>query len=220
MSPCGKALKRSSGTQWPLWTDSDLWQNVGVEREQIGALRGAAIVFSTPTRLKSLPLISTFCSIRSAILTPWQTPSLRRFFAATGSQIDRTEVPRGYCNLKTGSIHMPLFASLQRAAGYCASLAHEVSHWAEAAHRLDRFNRFNVRKLYAFEELVAEIGNCMLCALLGLEPEFDQSTADVEGWLKALNEENRVIFRAASEAQKAVDYIMAYFTQVDRMVAE
>jgi antirestriction protein ArdC len=67
---------------------------------------------------------------------------------------------------------------------------------------------------------VAEIGNCMLCAQLGLEPEFDQSAAYVDGWLKALKEDNRAIFRAASEAQKAVDYIMAHAAQVDRMAAE
>ncbi len=42
----------------------------------------------------------------------------------------------------------------------------------------------------------------------------------VEGWLKALKEDSRAIFRAASEAQKAVDYIMARVAQVDRMAAE
>ncbi len=60
----------------------------------------------------------------------------------------------------------------------------------------------------------------MLCAQLGLEPEFEQSAAYVEDWLKALKEDNRAIFRAAPEAQKAVDYIMAHAAQVDRLAAE
>lgn len=110
--------------------------------------------------------------------------------------------------------------TFHRAAGYYGTLAHELTHWTGAAQRLDRFSRFNDRKAYAFEELVAEIGNCMLCAQLGLEPAFDQSAAYVEGWLKALKEDNRAIFRAASKAQKAVDYIMARATQLDRMAAE
>ncbi|MEO1194221.1 MAG: zincin-like metallopeptidase domain-containing protein [Pseudomonadota bacterium] len=76
------------------------------------------------------------------------------------------------------------------------------------------------RKAYAFEELVAEIGNCMLCAQIGVEPEFDQSAAYVEGWLEAMKEDSRAIFRAASEAQKAVDYIMARTAQADRLAAE
>jgi len=36
------------------------------------------------------------------------------------------------------------------------------------------------RKAYAFEKLVAEVSNCMLCAQIGVEPEFDQSAAYVE----------------------------------------
>jgi antirestriction protein ArdC len=75
--------------------------------------------------------------------------------------------------------------------------------------------RFNDRKAYAFEELVAEIGNCMLCAQIGVEPEFDQSAAYVEGWLEVMKEESRAIFRAASEAQKAVDYIGGAICRVE-----
>jgi antirestriction protein ArdC len=53
-----------------------------------------------------------------------------------------------------------------------------------------------------------------------VEPEFDQSAAYVEGWLQAMNEDSRAIFRAASEAQKAVDYIMERTARADRMAAE
>ena len=44
---------------------------------------------------------------------------------------------------------------------------------------------------------------------IGVEPEFDQSASYVEGWLAAMKGDNRAIFRAASEAQKAVDFILA-----------
>ncbi|WP_370315957.1 zincin-like metallopeptidase domain-containing protein [Roseivivax marinus] len=81
------------------------------------------------------------------------------------------------------------------------------THWTGADKRLERFKRFNDRKAYAFEELVAEIGACMLGVQIGVEPEFDQSAAYVEGWLQAMKDDKRAIFRAASEAQKAVDYI-------------
>jgi len=58
------------------------------------------------------------------------------------------------------------------------------------------------------EELVAEIGACFLGARIGVAPEFGQSAAYVEGWLTALKEDKRSIFRAASEAQKAADYLL------------
>ena len=44
--------------------------------------------------------------------------------------------------------------------------------------------------------------------------------AYVEGWLEAMKEDSRAIFRAASEAQKAVDYIMGRTAQADQMAAE
>ena len=64
-------------------------------------------------------------------------------------------------------------------------------------------------KAYAFEELIAEIGNCLICATLGLTPDFVQSGAYIEGWLKAMKDDNRAIFKAASEAQKAMDFVLA-----------
>ena len=54
---------------------------------------------------------------------------------------------------------------------------------------------------------MAEIGQCLLFRTLGLTASIDQSAAYVEGWLKALAEDKKAIFRAASEAQKAVDLI-------------
>ena len=115
---------------------------------------------------------------------------------------------------------MPPIGTFHRAAGYYGTFAHELTHWTGATKRLDRLGRFNDRKAYAFEELVAEIGNCMLCAQIGVEPEFDQSAAYVEGWLEAMKEDSRAIFRAASEAQKAVDYIVDRTARADQMAAE
>ena len=103
---------------------------------------------------------------------------------------------------------MPPIATFHAAQGYYGTLAHELTHWTGGDKRLERFKRFNDRKAYAFEELVAEIGACMLSVRLGVQPTFDQSAAYVEGWLKALKEDKRAIFRAASEAQKAADFIM------------
>ena len=76
------------------------------------------------------------------------------------------------------------------------------------AKRLERIKKFANREAYAFEELVAEIGACFLGAQIGVAPEFGQSAAYVEGWLKALKEDKRAIFRAASAAQKAADFVL------------
>lgn len=75
--------------------------------------------------------------------------------------------------------------------------------------RLDRklLNGFG-SKDYAREELVAEMGSAFLCAALGIEPSVRH--ADYIGsWLEVLREDNRAIFRAASLASRAADWLLA-----------
>lgn len=48
----------------------------------------------------------------------------------------------------------------------------------------------------------------MVCAQLGLTPDFGQSAAYVASWLRALKDDKRMIFKAATEAQKAADWLM------------
>jgi antirestriction protein ArdC len=81
-------------------------------------------------------------------------------------------------------------------------------HWTGSEKRLERIKKLANREAYAFEELVAEIGACFLGAQIGVAPKFGQSAAYVEDWLTALKEDKRAIFRAASEAQKAADFVL------------
>ena len=135
-------------------------------------------------------------------------PALDAFFAATGADIRTSDEPQAYYNPVADFIHMPPIATFHNAAGFYATLAHEATHWTGHKSRLDRLGRFTDRKAYAFEELIAEIGNCMTCARLGLTPDFDQSGAYVQSWLRALKDDKRLIFKAASEAQKAAEWLM------------
>jgi len=141
-------------------------------------------------------------------------PRLDAFFAATGAEIRVTDEPQAYYNPQADYIHMPPISSFHDATGFYATLAHEACHWSGHGSRLDRLSRFAERKAYAFEELIAEIGNCMLCAQLGLIPDFGQSAAYVESWLRAMQHDKRMIFKAATEAQKAADFLLACAGQV------
>ena len=135
-------------------------------------------------------------------------PALDAFFAATGADIRTSDEPQAYYSPAEDYVHMPPIATFHSAAGYYATLAHEATHWTGHKSRLDRFSRFNDRKAYAFEELIAEIGNCMTCAQLGLTPDFAQSGAYVQSWLRAMKDDKRLIFKAASEAQKAAEWLL------------
>ena len=100
-------------------------------------------------------------------------PALVAFFDATGAEIRTSDDPQAYYNPAEDFIHMPPIGTFHSAAGYFATLAHEATHWTGHKSRLDRLSRFTERKAYAFEELIAEIGNCLVCATLGLVPDFD-----------------------------------------------
>lgn len=134
---------------------------------------------------------------------------LDAFFAATGATVITSETPKAYYSPGPDHIHMPPIGTFFDASGYYGTLGHETVHWTGSATRLDRIKRFEDRAGYAFEELVAGIGACFLAVQLGVAPAFDQSAAYIEGWLQALKSDKGLIFKAAAEAQKAVDFINA-----------
>jgi antirestriction protein ArdC len=130
------------------------------------------------------------------------------FFAQTKADI-YTGIHASY-NQSTDRIQMPPFESFESPESYYAVLAHELTHWTKHPKRLDRdFGRKRYGdEGYAKEELVAELGACFLAADLRLEPmPEEEHAAYIQGWMKALKEDKRFIFSAASHAQKAVEFI-------------
>ena len=61
----------------------------------------------------------------------------------------------------------------------------------------------------ALSGYVAEMASAFLCAELGIVPTVRH--ADYLGaWLSVLREDSKTIFRAASQASRAADYLLAY----------
>lgn len=94
---------------------------------------------------------------------------------------------------------------------YYGTLFHELTH---ATGHTDRLNREGIAQVdtsdrikYAREELIAEMGAAFLCARTGIDPGIDNTAAYVGGWLKALENDKMLVYRAAAEAQKAVDWL-------------
>jgi antirestriction protein ArdC len=113
-------------------------------------------------------------------------------------------------------IQMPPIESFDSSAHYVSTLYHELTHSTGHDSRLKRegiaagtFGGFG-SKVYSEEELVAEIGAAMLTALAGIDQAaiFDNSAAYVQHWISKLESDNKLIYRAARDAQKAVDCIL------------
>lgn len=97
---------------------------------------------------------------------------------------------------------------------------HEHIHATGAPNRTDRRNKSGFERgsrqgdeQYALEELVAEIGSVFLNAESGIMLKVLKNNAVyIKGWAKSVNKElqkdNKAIFKAAAEAQKATDFIL------------
>ncbi len=87
---------------------------------------------------------------------------------------------------------------------------HELGHWTGHSSRLgrDQSGRFG-SSAYAREELVAEMASAFACASLSIEPTVRHSDY-IGSWLAVLREDEKAIFRAASAASKAADYLLAF----------
>jgi antirestriction protein ArdC len=143
-------------------------------------------------------------------LTPLQRiESADRFFAATGADI-RYGGNRAYYAEGADYVQMPPFETFRDSETFAATLAHELTHWTKHDKRLAR-DMGRVKwgdEGYAREELIAELGSAFLCADLGITPEVREDHASyIASWIEVLKNEKRFIFSAASQAQRAADYL-------------
>ena len=105
-------------------------------------------------------------------------------------------------------IQMPPRIVFPDAGHYYATALHELTHWTGAPSRCNRELRSRQHiEAYAFEELVAEMGAAFLSNHCGLPGEL-QHASYIAHWLAALRNDKRLIFTAASLAQKAADYLL------------
>ena len=103
---------------------------------------------------------------------------------------------------------------------YYRTCLHELTHATGHPKRLNRDLRNSFgSKDYAREELVAEMGAAFLCASLGIVPTVRHADY-IATWLEVLREDNRAIFRAASAASKAADWLLARHREAMASVAD
>jgi antirestriction protein ArdC len=135
--------------------------------------------------------------------------SAEQFFSRINSRVAH-QGNRAFYSPADDTITLPPFAAFFTPMDYYSTRAHETAHWSSAASRCDRQlgKRFG-DNAYSVEELVAELTAAFTLAHLGLssEPRPDHAQY-IASWLKVLKADERAIFRAASKAQQAADYLI------------
>ena len=131
----------------------------------------------------------------------------------SGANIAHDQVDRAFYSRSQDSIHLPPKDAFKDAAGYYGTALHELAHWTGHPSRLDRSTLTDSYRFgdvnYAKEELRAELASVFLAAQRGIPHDPEQHAAYVNSWIGALKRDKHEIFRAAHDASKATDFILA-----------
>ena len=137
---------------------------------------------------------------------------IRDYVDRSGVRFIATESGEAFYRPATDEVVVPCIGQYQEAAEYYSTTMHEIVHSTGHPARLNRIANtasFGSDE-YSKEELVAELGSAFLVNHCGLETpsSFTNSAAYIQGWLKALKNDKRLLISAAGAAEKAVSLIL------------
>jgi len=233
-------LLQAQGFGSRFWATYQQWQNIGGQVQK--GERATKIVFYKPFSktvldndgneekeeffvLREYSVFNAEQCNRPTIHLPTKTsPTFIDFepaekaIEATGADI-RFGGNRAVYKIEPDYIQLPPKQSFISEREYYGTATHEIGHWSGHESRLNRLgknDRFG-SAAYAFEELVAEIAGCFMCTELNLPQSEDltNQNAYLANWLKVLQKDHGAIMRAASQASKAVDFILAFSREAE-----
>jgi len=110
-------------------------------------------------------------------------------------------------------INMPGINRFENSEAYYGVLFHELIHSTGHKKRIGRKEVYENPAFgtepYSLEELVAEMGACYLKSHAGLPiEELENNAAYIQNWLEVFAGDNKFVIKAASQAQRAVEYIL------------
>lgn len=156
-------------------------------------------------QVEGLPPPATSCE--SSVDASEPIEAAQRLLNDSGAQIHHGG-DQAFYRPANDRIYLPEPGAFVSPERYYGVALHELTHWSGHPTRCDRrlLGRQHI-EAYAFEELIAEMGSAFLCSQVGIHTEL-QHASYIESWLGALRQDKRLIFSAASAAQKAADYVL------------
>ncbi|GJM64806.1 ArdC family protein [Persicobacter diffluens] len=118
-----------------------------------------------------------------------------------------------YYRPSVDTVNVPKIADCTSEEEYYSTLFHELVHATGHESRLNRkeiTEKVNFgSQIYSKEELTAELGAAFLCSEAGIsEHVIENQAAYLQGWLKALKSDKKMIFEASAKAGQAAKYII------------
>lgn len=133
--------------------------------------------------------------------------------ASNGFKFENIKGNRAYYSPSLDKVVLPLKEQFKREGEYYSTAFHEIAHSTLKECRCNRKQKETVHfgdEDYSKEELVAEITSANICSVTGIETTstFQNSVAYIQSWLRALQNDTKMIVFASSQAEKATRYIL------------
>jgi antirestriction protein ArdC len=139
--------------------------------------------------------------------------SAEQILENSGAKILHDRNDEAFYSRVNDRIHLPARAAFQSEAGYYGTALHELGHWTGHP---DRLNRRTLTESYRFgdlnyakEELRAELTSVFLAAERGIPHDANRHAAYVGSWVEGLKNDKHEIFRAAQDASRATEFLLA-----------
>jgi antirestriction protein ArdC len=194
---------------WHIGTEKVIRQADGTERKSKPILLRYYSVFN----LTQTDGISEKLGLGKAIPIVPNIAECDRIIAEMPNPPKREQSERAWYRPSSDTVGMPAKELFSKPEEFYSTYFHELTHSTGHASRVGRegiehLNEFGSES-YSKEELVAEMGAAMLCGVTGIAPAtIENSAAYLKGWLDRLRSDAKLIVSAASQAQKAADYIL------------
>lgn len=131
---------------------------------------------------------------------------IKEYANREGIRVVSGNYDEAFYDIENDLIQLPGIERYSDASEYYSTAFHELAHSTGNKKRLNRLNKHS----QAHEELVAELASAFIMNTCGLDTleTFENSEGYIQGWLKALRNDKRLIIKAAGEAEKAVVRIL------------
>ena len=107
------------------------------------------------------------------------------------------------------TVFMPPIECFQSAAGYAATLIHELAHWTGHKSRLNRtqVGYQQCSQSYAYEELVAEMTAAILCVEAAIPYALENHASYIGHWMNLIRHDKTAFIRALKDAGRASAFL-------------
>jgi antirestriction protein ArdC len=175
-------------------------------------------------RTKAIPMLRAYTVFNGAQIdgippyiapdmteTPWRRPEAADVILTNSQAVIRFGGDRAFYSPSLDFIQLPEPAAFHSPEAFAAVALHEASHWSGAKHRLDRdlTGRFG-SAAYSMEELRADLASVFIGCTLNIPCDIPNHASYLASWVARLKEDKREIFRAAADAQRIADYLLAF----------